>query len=226
MRTSYRFALAPVAAILLFVQPIIRQVTAGVQDQTETLTRRGSGSVGSQEDAARSFPGMKLDQAASFARVSNRILRNAPPLGPEFRSTSRQSARTREGQFWTERARIVTPQSTSACLGTGSGDVLEVEPNDIVAQDVCLPVNIGGAINPFGDVDFFAFQAFAGEQINIETFASRIAGSNLIADTALFDVSGNMLAESAGDGFNDPLIQLSVTQDQVLIAGITDIDGL
>src|SRR5262249_48248350 len=75
------------------------------------------------------------------------------------------------------------------------------------------------------DEDFFAFPCLAGEQINVEAFASRISGSLLVADIALFDSAGNVITEAVGDGVNDPLIQFVSPSDGVMIAGITDADG-
>jgi hypothetical protein len=131
------------------------------------------------------------------------------------------------GRFTAMNARITPEQinATSGSVGTGSGDINEIEPNDQVAQNVFMPANIGGQINPSGDQDFYAFPCFSGEQINIEAFASRIPGSQLVADLALFDSAGNIITESVGDGVNDPLIQTVATSNGIMIAGITDAGG-
>src|SRR5215472_5485868 len=146
MQTSHRFVLTLIAAIIILLpRSAILEAAARAKDLIQTFS---GGQGGSSE---RPIAAIKLDQAASFARLSNRVLTNAPPRGSEFRSASRQTTRSRDSRFWTEKAKSLNPESTSACLGTGSGDMLELEPNDTVAQDVCLPVNIGGTISPFGD---------------------------------------------------------------------------
>jgi hypothetical protein len=122
----------------------------------------------------------------------------------------------------------VAPQvnATAGSESTGSGDINEIEPNDQTAQNVFMPANILGTIQPSKDQDFFAFPCLAGEQINVEAFASRIPGSQLIADLGLFDSGGNLVTESVGDGVNDPLIQIVAPADGIMFAGITDADGL
>jgi hypothetical protein len=109
-------------------------------------------------------------------------------------------------------------------FGAGDGDRNEIEPNDTVAQGVALPVNLFGQISFAFDTDYFAFQALAGQQINVEAFAARVAGSDLIADIALFDANGNLLSSSLGSATEDPLIRYTSLSDQVLIVGITDAD--
>jgi pre-peptidase len=111
-------------------------------------------------------------------------------------------------------------------FGTGGGDINEAEPNDQVAQAVSLPVNVFGEIGFDRDVDFFAFQALAGQRITIEPFAARLRNSELVADIALFDSSGALLDTVVGSVNNDPLIRFVALQDQVLIVGIADVDDL
>jgi hypothetical protein len=111
-------------------------------------------------------------------------------------------------------------------LGTGSGDIVEVEPNDPTPEAISLPTNILGQISFNGDTDFFAFQAFAGQQITIEPFAARLPGSVLIANIGIFDSNGNLLNSSLGTQVADPLLRFTPANDQVLIAGITDADSL
>lgn len=111
-------------------------------------------------------------------------------------------------------------------FGTGGGDINEVEPNDQVAQSVSLPVNLFGEIGANGDVDFFAIQALAGQQITIEPIAARLPGSQLIADISLFDSTGALIDAKAGDENTDPLIRFISPTDQIMLAGIADADDL
>jgi len=138
--------------------------------------------------------------------------------------TSQRAGSVRVSAF----GRTRTPASVPALLsfGTGGGDINEIEPNDRVAQGVSLPVNIFGGIRFNGDVDFFAFEAMAGQQISVEPFAARLANSELIADIALFDSSGQLLDAEMGDENNDPLIRFVSPRNQVLIVGVSDADEL
>jgi hypothetical protein len=109
-------------------------------------------------------------------------------------------------------------------LGAGGGDVNELEPNNQIAQSVSLPVNLFGRIGFDSDVDYFSFQAFAGQQIVVEPFATRLSSSDLIADVALFNAAGQLLKRSFGDEREDPLLTYTPLEDQILIAGIADVD--
>jgi hypothetical protein len=111
-------------------------------------------------------------------------------------------------------------------FATGGGDINEIEPNDQLAQGVSLPVNVFGEISFSRDVDFFAFEALAGQQITVEPFAARIDASLLVADIALFDSNGQLLVADVGDENNDPLIRFVSPRDQTLIVGISDADDL
>ncbi|PYP86556.1 MAG: hypothetical protein DMF61_12815 [Blastocatellia bacterium AA13] len=126
-------------------------------------------------------------------------------------------------QRWLSRTHLIPSSLTTQSFGTGGGDILEVEPNDPVAQLVSLPVNVFGQLSFDGDIDFFAFPAFASQPVTIEAFAARLSGSVLIPDIALFDENGNLLAEDVGDDVSDPLIRYTSPRDQVLIAGIVDL---
>jgi hypothetical protein len=124
------------------------------------------------------------------------------------------------------RVRQAASAITSESFGTGGGDVFEAEPNDLVAQGISLPVNVFGKISINGDVDFFAFQALAGQQITVEAFAARLTNSSLVPEIALFNSSGVLLRTSAGDELNDPLLRYTPESDGLLIVGIADVDDL
>jgi hypothetical protein len=113
---------------------------------------------------------------------------------------------------------------TVQSLGAGGGDINEVEPNNQIAQSVSLPVNVFGKVGFDIDVDYFSFQAFAGQQIVIEPFATRLNRSDLIADIALFNSAGQLIKRSFGDEREDPLITYTPLQNEILIAGISDVD--
>jgi WD40 repeat protein len=75
--------------------------------------------------------------------------------------------------------------------------VAEKEPNDSpsAAQRVRLPATLVGIIDRPGDVDFYAFEGKAGQQIGVQAVAAAI-GSTLEPVLELTDASGNVLAQS------------------------------
>jgi hypothetical protein len=72
-----------------------------------------------------------------------------------------------------------------------------IEPNDTptTAQPVTLPVSIHGSIARAGDVDYFRFEAKAGQEIGVQALTSAI-GSKLEPVLLLTDAAGKVLAES------------------------------
>lgn len=165
----------------------------------------------------RTTPKLGMDRASAFKRLN--------PF-----AVSSQQKRTLRRKMMTDRASARARTRTSAAapslqsFGTGGGDIFEREPNNIVAQGVSLPVNIFGQISFDSDVDFFAFQGIAGQQVTIEAFAARYSGSELIADIALFDEDGDLIEFDIGDEDDDPIIRYTPSNNDVLIAGIRDID--
>ncbi|HKV41195.1 MAG TPA: hypothetical protein VJX67_18460 [Blastocatellia bacterium] len=215
-------ALLTILAGFLLLAPVL----AGAQSGSPILIRPSSQVFDEAYKAVgRPGPRINLTQAQAFQRLSGHTkLGDRAVVSGRGALTAGAFARRRDS--FIAAARKASATLTPADAGTGSGDINEIEPNDTVAQSVALPVNVAGTINPSGDQDFFAFQAFAGQQITVESFASRIPGSNLIADIVLMDSAGNLLDEEQGDGVNDPFIQLQAPSTDILIAGITDLDGL
>jgi hypothetical protein len=77
------------------------------------------------------------------------------------------------------------------------GKLDEVEPNDspTTAQHVTLPVSIHGSIARAGDVDYYRFEAKAGQEVGVQAVTSAI-GSKLDPVLLLTDACGRALAES------------------------------
>jgi WD40 repeat protein len=75
--------------------------------------------------------------------------------------------------------------------------VVEQEPNDAPTsgQKIALPASIAGSLNKAGDVDFFRFEARAGQEIGVQALAGDLA--KLDAVLQLTDGSGQVLAESS-----------------------------
>jgi hypothetical protein len=159
-----------------------------------------------------------MDRSAAFARVE-------PMLSSPVEGRRRAAVPGRIHQPVTSRVKAAAVFGLQS-FGTGGGDINEVEPNDSTAQNVSLPVNVFGRVRVDSDVDFFAFEALAGQQVVIEAFAARLPGSLLVADLGLFTASGDPLDSSLGAIDRDPLIRFRPLTDQILIVGITDAEDL
>ena len=211
---SFRRILTTIVAFLL---PAATLVTAHGQETDLRIGRRTT----AQTQYHRNTPILDIDRDRAFNRLN--------PIRPAIADPEKER---RNGGVATQRASALERAHWAAAaprllsFGTGGGDVNEIEPNDLVAQGVSLPVNVFGAISVNRDADFFAFEALAGQQITIEPFAARLRNSLLAADIALFDASGRLLAADAGDENNDPLIRFVSARDQVLVVGIADVDDL
>jgi hypothetical protein len=208
---SFRRAVASTAAALLFTAPFV-----GAQDFEPDLkiTRPRT----TKKENNRLVPPAQIGKDAAFERVAP-----GQATARSARSPRRQAVTKDRVSNFIRNNKVSATVSTQS-FGTGGGDLFELEPNDRVAQGVSLPVNIFGEISFDGDVDFFAFQALAGQQITIEPFAARIRNSELIADIALFDSAGRLLDTDSGGEDEDPIIRFTTTRDEVFIVGITDLD--
>jgi hypothetical protein len=157
-----------------------------------------------------------LERDSAFRRLSGEILLSSQAKNRRRSALAQQAVREKVFQA----ASALTTQS----LGAGGGDINEVEPNNQIAQSVSLPVNIFGRVGFNTDVDYFSFQAFAGQQVVIEPFATRLSTSDMIADIALFDAAGQLIKRSFGDEREDPLLTYTPLENQILIVGIADVD--
>jgi hypothetical protein len=87
------------------------------------------------------------------------------------------------------------------------GKLDESEPNDspTTAQRVTLPVSIHGSIARAGDVDYYRFEAKAGQEVGVQAITSAI-GSKLDPVLLITDAGGRMLTESTSGvlGFRCP----------------------
>lgn len=102
----------------------------------------------------------------------------------------------------------------------------ETEPNEdaVKVALVALPATLVGAIDKAGDVDFFRFEARAGQTFVFETLA-RPLGSSLNAALALFDGAGGVVAKSADlGGGRDAVLVASIAKDGVYALRVADAD--
>jgi hypothetical protein len=214
---SLKRAIAATAAALLLTATF---VTAQDNEPALKITRP----TNAEKQHARNTPTVELDRSSAFQR-----LRGEESIAAQATQESqapRQRAIGHEQVNAFARKQQVAGAPVIQSFATGGGDRNEIEPNDTIAQGVSLPVNLFGEISFIFDVDYFAFEALAGQQITIEAFAARLSRSKLIADIALFDAGGNLLASSLGSATQDPLIRFTSASNQVLIVGITDADDL
>ncbi len=203
-------------AIALATAALLLSATfAGAQDQQDILkiTRPQV----SDKQSLRTAPIIQLDRASAFHRM------NPFAVSSQRRATTRHKTKA-DREAAKARSRVAASAPSLQSFGTGGGDIFEREPNDTLAQGVSLPVNIFGEISRDFDVDYFAFQSLAGQQVTIEAFAARYSGSELIADIALFDSDGDLIDVEVGDEDDDPVIRYTSSRDEVLIAGIRDIE--
>jgi uncharacterized protein YdeI (BOF family) len=213
---SFRRAISATVAAL-----VLTATFATAQDQ-QTLTKPVN-HADTEKRYTRDTPMMTMDRGAAFMRRGED---SAIAEANQERRMLRQHAAGHKQTSAFARKIQVPSAPVLQSFGAGDGDRNEIEPNDTVAQGVALPVNLFGQISLAFDTDYFAFQALAGQQINVEAFAARVVGSDLIADIALFGANGNLLASSLGSVTQDPLIRYTSPSDQVLIVGITDADDL
>lgn len=167
---------------------------------------------------------IELDRAGAFQRMHGEVM-FAAHAQRESQVPRQRAAGHEEINAFARKSQVPSAPALQS-FGTGGGDRDEIEPNDTIAQGVSLPVNLFGEISFNGDVDYFAFDALAGQQVTIEAFATRLSRSSLIADIALFSANGTLLAASLGSSVQDPVIRYTPLSDQVLIVGITDADDL
>jgi hypothetical protein len=214
---SLRRAIAATSAALLLTASL-----ATAQDNQPALKITGPGNA--EKLYRRDTPTAGLDRANAFRRMRDERSVAAQSL-QQSKALRRRDAAHREVNAFARRSQVASAPAILS-FATGGGDRDEVEPNDSIAQGVSLPVNLFGEISVGFDVDYFAFQALAGQPVTVEAFAARLSRSRLIADIALFDAGGHLLASSLGGATEDPLIRFTPPSDQVLIVGITDADDL
>ena len=208
---SLRRALASTSAALLLAATFV-----GAQDANPGIT----GSASTKRQNNRITPAITLERSDAFRRVDPEG--EAPLSLKASRQRTQKIDRTATIARVLQAASAITPES----FGTGGGDVFEVEPNDLQAQGISLPVNLFGKISVNGDIDFFAFRALTGQQITVEAFAARLTSSSLVPEIALFNSSGQLVRSNVGDELNDPLLRYTPEADDVLIVGIADVDLL
>jgi len=168
-------------------------------------------------DVKAADPKAKADpKAAEKADPKAKAKAEMPAMAPpevnavRFKVTPKADARLGVREF-----RVATPRGVSSIGLLVVGDepeALEVEPNDVVAkaQALTLPVTVNGKIEKAEDVDWYKFQAAAGEEISFAVIAARLQDrihdlqEHVDPIVSLFDASGKELAGSDDYHFADP----------------------
>jgi WD40 repeat protein len=96
----------------------------------------------------------------------------------------------------------------------------EAEPNDspTTGQPVTLPATLTGSLHRPGDVDFYRFEARAGDQVGVQVVATG-ADPKLDPLLKLTDAAGQVLSESRGG-----LLGCTVAKDGTYALGLRDRD--
>ena len=215
MKANYSKYSQCVTASVVVALLVSATLAAGQGDDVSLKVHRPS-PVLKQYD--RIAPPAELDRSAAFGRLkpgenSGRRVASKPEREGHNRAG-------RDGNASLSKSFKAASAITTQSFGTGGGDVFEDEPNGVVAQGVSLPVNVFGEISRNSDVDYFAFQALAGQEITVEAFAARLRRSELIADIALFTSTGTLLDSEDGDEDDDPVLRYTPAVTQVLVVGI------
>lgn len=96
--------------------------------------------------------------------------------------------------------------------------ITDAEPNESAStgQPVPLPVTAVGVLDKTGDVDFYRFEAKAGQQVGVQAVTT-VLGSELDAVLVLADLEGRTLAEGRGG-----VLGYTFTQPGSYAVGIRD----
>jgi hypothetical protein len=216
VREEARMDIKPFKKAITGTSVVLAMTASLVFPQSATILKI-TGPSRIQKQEGKPSPSADIGRAGVFKRLLPRKRQSGSRTFDRLRPNAEARA-LRAQRVWT--AATAGGQS----FGTGGGDISELEPNDRIAQGVSLPVNVFGEISFDGDLDFFAFRALEGQLVTVEAFAARLRGSQLIADIALFDSSGLLIASDVGDENNDPIIRYRSSRDETLIAGVADAD--
>src|SRR5690349_13538014 len=155
---SLKRAIAATAAALLLT---VRFVTA--QDNQTALKITGPSNA--EKSYKRNTPTIELNHASAFQRLRDQGSIQAQSL-QQSKALRQRAAEHSLVNAFARKSQVASAPAIQS-FATGGGDRDEVEPNDTIAQGVSLPVNLFGEISTILDVDYFAFEALAGQQITV-----------------------------------------------------------
>ena len=103
-------------------------------------------------------------------------------------------------------------------------ELVEVEPNNQPSQATEVPLGavVNGRTDPTADVDFFRFNAQAGQRLILDCSAYRI-DSKLDALLVLYNAAGEELQRSHDHFRRDPLIDFTAPTDGQYVVAVQDL---
>jgi WD40 repeat protein len=212
----------PETSLALAVRPDRSQLALGRYDGALVLVEEATGKVQAQPLPAKPEPpqAKKLTPASGVRGKVARVTVEGSGLDTVSEgSVTYAGSRVRllsEGRTATTlQAEILFPATTPAgvyqvTLKGAAGQtaplqftvdlfdpVAEQEPNHSpgTGQKITLPATVLGSIDRTGDVDYFRFEARAGQQVGVQVLTSAV-GSKLAPSLRLTDAGGQVLAES------------------------------
>ncbi len=217
------YARQPESILSLAVRPDHKQLALGRYDGTAVLLDEASGNVQAEplpvkpkppqlggispasalrgQTVRVAFEGKYLDAAAE-------VVSNAPGVTAKLLTEGKKPQRVE--------AEVTVPPTTPAgvyqlTLKNAAGEskpqrfiidwftpVAEVEPNNSpsTGQPAKLPATFTGIVSQAGDLDYFRFEAKAGQEIGVQLV--NLPGSKLEGVLQFTDATGQILAEGAG----------------------------
>jgi hypothetical protein len=101
----------------------------------------------------------------------------------------------------------------------------EVEPNNdpkSATSGSAAPLALHGVIAAPGDVDFFAFTARKGQQLDVRVYARKPLRSPLDAVLSIHNAQGGTLASNDDSGGPDSYVRFNVPADGTFLVSVTD----
>jgi WD40 repeat protein len=210
------YARQPETPLSLALRPDQKQLALGRYDGALVLLEESSGKVQGQPLPVKPKPPVveKVSPAegvrgkAVEIRFEGRNLQGARVVStiPGFTATASADGRIARGVIpantppgsYTLRMVNETGESKPQAFLVDRFSVLrENEPNDSprTGQKVTLPATLVGAMNRDGDLDWFRFEAKAGQEVGVQALTSKV-GSKLEPVLQLVDPEGNAVVES------------------------------
>jgi WD40 repeat protein len=220
------YAKQPEATLALAVRPDHKQFALGRYDGVALLIDEASGKVQSQPLPHKPMPlapskltpasgqrgqtirvridGKNLDEVTDI--IANHPGATAKLVADTVSATSLQAeitfpATTPAGVYQVQLKSAAGQSAPLSFTVDLFGQVMEREPDNSpgTGHQTTLPATLVGAIAQTGDVDFYRFDAKAGDQIGVHILTKEV-GSKLDPHLTLTDLTGRVLTES-GEGF-------------------------
>lgn len=231
----------PEATLALAVRPDHKQFAVGRYDGATLLIDEGTGKVqtqplpqqrkpplpskltpnaGQRGKAIRvQFEGKNLDETSELiANHPGVIVRIENRTGTSLEGEVTFPATTPPGVYQLSLKNAAGQSSPLSFTVDLFPSVSEREPDNSpgTGQKIALPATLVGELGQTGDVDFFRFEAKAGQQVGVQILTKEI-GSKLDAYLRLTDMTGRTLAESS-----DGILGHTFDKDGTYAIGVRD----